>query len=791
MLRNLWYQLHWLIGISFGVVLAVVGVTGGILSFEQPIIKALSHGVMTVVAPGNSLPLAPDALVAAIHRQAPGKSIASLGFSPARNDAVAVSFAYTDGRGNTVYANPYTGALLGEAHGRGFMQKVRSLHRWVLLDIKTGRPMVGIATALLVMLCLSGLYLRWPRRMANWRTWLTFNFRQKGRSFLWHMHAVLGTWALLLYLLAALTGLWWSFGWYRSGVYQLAGVEQPQRRDTPRAESKPGSRAATPDLHLDGVWQTFLATVGHDGYQGARLSMPKSATGNVDISYLPTDAPHPRASNSMVIDAVTDRVVKHDRYAGRRAGEKFIASIFPLHSGEFFGKPGLVAMMVASLGMPMFAITGWMLYLDRRRKRKAGKALRRELAPAITDREAVLVAYASQTGSAERYAWMSAGHLQAACIPVTVKALGSMRPGEFGKFSHALFAIASFGDGQAPDNARSFARNMPVEHPALAHLRFGLLALGDRTYENFCGFGKSVGAWLHARGAQPLFDDVLVHQDDPAAVDVWRLQLAKLTGHAARWHEAPFHAWRLRKRRIANPGSVGGRIGHLELTPGDAIVPHWQAGDLVEIVVAHANGRDVTRDYSIASLPEDGAIHLLVREARHADGRLGAGSALLLEALGAGEKLPLRIRSNTGFHMPSTDAPVILVGNGTGIAGLRSHLRAREMQGHHRNWLVFGERNREHDFLFREDVERWHANGHLQRLDLAFSRDQPHKVYVQDCLRRYADELRRWIDTGAILCICGSTKGMAPGVEAALIEVVGNDGFEALTAGGRHLRDVY
>lgn len=791
MLRNLWYQLHWLIGISFGIVLAIVGVTGGILSFEQPIIKALSHGVMTVEAVDFRQPLAPEALLSAIHRQAPGKTINSLGFSPDRNDAVAVGFAANKGRGNTVYADPYTGALLGEARGRGFMQKVRSLHRWVLLDIDTGRPIVGIATVLLVVLCLSGLYLRWPRQRGNWRTWLTFNFRQKGRSFLWHMHAVLGTWALLLYLLAALTGLWWSFGWYRSGVYQLAGVEQPQRRGPPRADATQGGRVSPLDLPLDGVWQTFIATVGHDGYQSARLSLPNSATGDVDISYLPTDAPHPRASNSIVINAATDRVVRQSRYADRRTGEKLIASIFPLHSGEFFGKPGLIAMMLASLGMPVFAITGWMLYLDRRRKKKAGKALRRELASPATDDAAVLIAYASQTGNAERYAWLSAGHLQAAGVPVTVMPLGAVHSDDLGKFSHALFAVASFGDGQAPDNARGFARRMLAEHPALTRLRFGLLALGDRTYDDFCGFGQAVGKWLHARGARPLFESVLVHQDDPRAIEEWQQRLTELTGHAGSWQAAPFTSWRLHRRHTANPGSAGGRIGHVELVADDPALLRWQAGDLVEIVVGHAGGREVIREYSIASLPDEGAIHLLVREARHPDGTPGVGSALLLNTLEAGDKLSLRIRDNASFHAPGTDVPIILIGNGTGIAGLRSHLRAREAQGLHRNWLVFGERNRAHDFLFRDDIERWQALGHLQRLDLAFSRDQARKIYVQDHLREHADELRRWVDIGAAVCVCGSVEGMAPAVEAVLVEVLGSPGFEALLAEGRYLRDVY
>ncbi len=792
--RNVWFQLHWIIGISAGVVLAVVGFTGGLLSFEQPIIKLLSPGIMTVSAPAGEAPLSMEQLVARIHQQEPDKAIARLGLFNDPHDSVAVSFSGAP-RGQTLYANPYTGVLLGEAHGRDFMSTVRKLHRWLLLDIGIGRPIVGVATLLLIVLALSGLYLRWPKKMFSWRTWLTFDWRQKGRSFLWHLHAVTGTWVLLFYLLAAGTGLWWSFDWYRGGLYALAGVEQPVRHGPPRAKSAPGTPVDQTQLPLNHVWQGFVDKVGQDGYSDAYVTLPQTVADKVSIRYLPVDAAHSRANNNLVLDPRTGAILKASYYADKTTGEKFMASIFPLHAGSFFGLPGTILMMLASLAMPLFAISGWLLYLKRRRNKKTNRVLRGKLslddtASADTAGDPVLVAYASQSGSAERWAWHSAGYLQAAGVPVVVRALGSVRPEELSGFRRALFAIASFGDGQAPDNARAFARRMKTEQAALSRLQFGLLALGDKTYENFCGFGKAVGEWLHAQGARPLFADVQMDANDERALNAWQQQLSGLTGTVPVWQQPRSSHWRLHTRDCLNPQSTGAPVWKLVLVAENQEA-HWQAGDLVEVPVTAADGGEAIREYSIASVPADGVIELLVREARHEDGSLGLGSVLLLERLRPGETLSLRLRRNSSFHGPLVEGPMVLVGNGTGIAGLRSHLRERELAGFHRNWLVFGERRREQDFHYRDDIQRWQAEGHLQRLDLAFSRDQAEKYYVQHCLHEQRQTLLAWLEDGAAIYVCGDLEGMAEAVDQVLVELIGEDGVERLLEEGRYRRDVY
>src|SRR5690606_6018237 len=129
------------------------------------------------------------------------------------------------------------------------------------------------------------------------------------------------------------------------------------------------------------------------------------------------------------------------------------------------------------------------------------------------------------------------------------------------------------------------------------------------------------------------------------------------------------------------------------------------------------------REYSIASMPHEGSLQLLVRHMRRPDGRSGLGSGWLCGHATPGDDIDLRIRANPNFHPPAPERPLLLVGNGTGIAGLRAHLAARVAAGARRNWLLFGERNRDRDFHYRGDIERWQADGFIERLDLAFSRD--------------------------------------------------------------------
>lgn len=427
-------------------------------------------------------------------------------------------------------------------------------------------------------------------------------------------------------------------------------------------------------------------------------------------------------------------------------------------------------------------------WLRTRAKRRAAAAAK----AALAGNPAWLVAYASQTGNAEELATQTAHSLQLAGVAVRVCALAELTAQELQQAERALFLVSTYGEGDAPDNAAAFIGRLMTGELSLPQLHYGVLALGDRSYSQFCGFGRALDTWLAGQGASSLFERIEVDRSASAAIAAWFQQLSHLAGtsDAPDWSAPAFHDWRLLERRLLNPGSAGGPIYHVELAPASGALPAWQSGDLVQLAAPADPSKP--REYSIASIPQEGRVHLLVRQHSHPDGSLGVASGWLTQAVQPGELVQLRVRQHRRFRLEdNAERPLILIGNGSGIAGLRGHLISRILAGQWRNWLLFGERNAAHDAHYHEELQRWHASGELPRLDLVFSRDQEQRLYVQDRLRGNADEVLQWLAQGAAIYICGSLAGMAGGVDQALEEMLGRPALDALAAQGRYRRDVY
>lgn len=214
------------------------------------------------------------------------------------------------------------------------------------------------------------------------------------------------------------------------------------------------------------------------------------------------------------------------------------------------------------------------------------------------------------------------------------------------------------------------------------------------------------------------------------------------------------------------------------------------------------------RLYSIASSPKahPGEVHLTVGAVRYeANGRARRGvcSTFLADYAHALGRVGAFVHANPAFRLPaSDDVPVIMIGPGTGIAPFRAFLEERRARGARGdNWLFFGDRHEATDFLYRDELLAFHRDGLLTRLDLAWSRDQPDRVYVQQRMREHAKTFFAWLEAGAHVYVCGDAARMAKDVDAALHDIVASAGgktregaveyMQALKAGKRYRRDVY
>ncbi|MTD96181.1 sulfite reductase subunit alpha [Hyphomicrobium sp. xq] len=214
------------------------------------------------------------------------------------------------------------------------------------------------------------------------------------------------------------------------------------------------------------------------------------------------------------------------------------------------------------------------------------------------------------------------------------------------------------------------------------------------------------------------------------------------------------------------------------------------------------------RLYSVASSPRahPGEAHLLVgavRWASHGKTRGGVASTYFADRRKVGDPVRVYVKPNRHFRLPEDgNRPIIMIGAGTGVAPYRAFIEERvETGAGGKSWLVFGERNYTNDFLYQTEWQEHLAEGALSRIDVAFSRDQPEKIYVQQRLWEARNDLLKWVDDGAHIYVCGDEKGMARDVDVMLARVLaeaargddeaGRAKLKELAKAGRYQRDVY
>ncbi|WNG85563.1 bifunctional nitrate reductase/sulfite reductase flavoprotein subunit alpha [Mycobacterium sp. ITM-2016-00317] len=535
-------------------------------------------------------------------------------------------------------------------------------------------------------------------------------------------------------------------------------------------------------------------------------------------------------------------------------------------------------------------------------------------APAGRDKVRVtdgpLVLWASQTGNAEEFAGTLGERLSGAQLC----AMDDVEPADLSGAGEVVIVTSTFGDGGPPDNGSAFWERLDsVQAPSLGGVRYAVLGLGDRSYDNFCGHAKSLDSRLADLGATRMLEraDCEVYDDQPLAR--WADSVTELVGSAGPesgtstrttlfTRAEPIAAPLCRNTLLTPPGaakevrqfgfdvsehdvtySVGDSLG-VRVVNSAAVVECWLAatgfyGDeavvvdgaqialrealtshydvckvtsnLVRFVAEHCpqpgvakrlrndrgeldrwlvnrNGLDLVREfgvradpqrwqevlvrltprqYSISSSPlvSPREVQLTVSVVRYRgpDGSARGGVASThLADLPAGTPVPVFLQRSPHFRPPpDTHTPMIMVGPGTGIAPFRGFLQERRALGHRGpNWLFFGDQHRAQNFYYRDDLQDMVDDGFLL-LDLAFSRDQDKRVYVQHKLLDRGAEVWRWLADGAHFYVCGDATRMARDVDDALTEILrvhgamksdaARDYKREMVARKRYVRDVY
>ncbi len=733
-------KLHSTPGLIAGLLLLVVALTGAVLSVFPALDKAAAKdaggidvatlaGRVTARLPGvETLVRQPSGTIVAYHR-AGDEQRASI-IDPARGEAVA-------------------------AFQPSALQRwVRNLHRKLLLD-DVGRVATGLAAACMLLILLSGLTLL-ARRMGGWKRL----FGSMRGNTLQRLHNQTSRVALAGLVLSAATGLLMSlatFGLLPEGGADNAFFDvQPSAAATMALDRMPALQA----VDVSRLLQLKLATPGDPG----------------DVIELET------ADGAGAIDPATGTWLAYGSLDG---WQRLHATVRMLHTGEGLWWLGSL-LGGSSLAVPVLAVTGFLLWLRRRRNqpRLTGNA------PAQEADTVLLV------GSETNTTWGFAAELHAALTGAGLRVHAAPMNDIAARYRHArrlLVLTSTYGDGEAPESARQFQAAL-ARVPASAGLAFAVLGFGDRQFPKYCSFAFQVHAALVAKGFEALREPGTVDRQSEPEFRQWCEDLAQTLGVALDIRYTPLRPPTTVLKLVSRTDygtEPEALVAILRFVPaaaatgwrswlGASRLPSFDTGDLLGVVPPHGTA---PRYYSLASAASDGVVEICVR--RHQGGVCSSH----LTGLQPGATIDAFVRPHASFRPAAGDVPVILIGAGTGIGPLIGFIRHNAPQ--RPMYLYFGARNAEDGFLYRDELHGLVGDRRLRALTTAFSRSIE-RAYVQDRLVADAQRLRELIAQGAQVMVCGGRK-MAEGVANAWERILAGTGLSVaqLRSQGRYVEDVY
>lgn len=385
--RKFFNDIHLWMGLASGLVLFVVCLSGTIYTFRAEIERWVSPSKYYVAVPAGAQRMDADILIARLEKQLHG-TVTSLqipadtsmswqvgikGEGKKKDAGKNVGKAKeAEVRPKTYFINPYTGAVVGEQGGGAttFFSTMMKLHRWLLLPDSIGRIIVGIATLIFVFLIISGLVIWFPARLKNWKQGFRIFFKGNWKRVNHDLHNTLGFYSFLVLLIMSLTGLCWSFEWYKDGMSTVLGSKVFKGRG-----EKPLLSAKTADSTYTVPYTDHIA-IAHIlfPYTGdLRVTFPATAQGAVVINKNKTGFFAFSGADKVQLDRFTGNTLKIERFGDKRFGEKIADSIKPLHTGEIFGTFSKILYFIVCLIATSLPVTGTIIWINKLKKKTKRK----------------------------------------------------------------------------------------------------------------------------------------------------------------------------------------------------------------------------------------------------------------------------------------------------------------------------------------------------------------------------------------------------------------------------------
>jgi len=378
-------QLHLWLGVSSGLVVFIVALTGSILVFEdelEPVIYPEFH----VVEVPQDQPLLPlDNLRDAVARAYPQQRIARIVIEP-RPDRT-VLFGLVKGKKEkdvlSVAVNPYTAEIADtRRENESFFHIVLQLHRYLCLE-DTGKAVTGVATVMFIVIMLTGLVLWWPKRKQT-RQRLTVKWNAKFKRLNWDLHAVFGFYVLPFTFLIALTGLVWSYKWVNSMIFLTFDGKPQQKREAPANPSLIGTSKPGVLTQINTETNRLLSHPGR-----IQFTLPESDSLSITISKSNDEASIANVVDFLYFDQHDGHLISKRLYVDETSGMKVRRLVFPIHTGSIWGWPTKILALIVALITATLPVTGVIIWVGRKFKKE--KKVRKNAAPSPTARAGATV----------------------------------------------------------------------------------------------------------------------------------------------------------------------------------------------------------------------------------------------------------------------------------------------------------------------------------------------------------------------------------------------------------------